>query len=92
MKRFLMAAIFMVSAGSLQAHEIQWKEASNGLVPENSIVAGREGDGQALFICRTKKYAGGVHIGKVRAEFGACNFPYGGKELKSSTYEVLIHK
>ncbi len=66
-----------------------WQETKDGKVPSSAIVAGKESDGTKLYICRAN-YEGGVHSGKVRSEFRACNLSWGGKEVKVNPYEVLI--
>lgn len=68
----------------------KWEAAENGEIPLGAIVAGREADGSPLYVARAE-YAGGLHPGKVRPEFGAANIPYGGKEVKVSCYEVLVY-
>lgn len=66
-----------------------WQSASNGFVPPGAIVAGREQDGNKLYVCRAN-LNGGVHSGKVRKAFRACNIGWGGKEMKINPYEVLV--
>ena len=66
-----------------------WAPASGGQVPTGAVSWGYEANGEALFVCRAQ-YAGGVHPGKVRGEFGAANIPYGGQEVKVNPYEVLV--
>lgn len=68
---------------------IVWQKATGGKVPSSAIVAGNESNGEKLYICRGN-YKGGVHSGKVRSAFGACNLSWGGKEVKVNPYEVLI--
>ncbi len=68
----------------------RWVPASGGRIPQGAVMAGQEADGQPLYVARGM-IKGGLHIGKVRPDFGAANIPYGGKELKVSTYEVLVH-
>lgn len=41
-----------------------------------------------MYIARAE-FEGGVHIGKVRPEFGGCNLPWGGGEHLVRNYEVL---
>ena len=69
----------------------KWVKASGGEVPPNAVVGGHEADGTPLYIGQVK-YEGGKHIGKVRKEFGGCNFSYGGKELCEPEYRVLMAK
>lgn len=68
---------------------VVWKRASNGEVPSTAIVGGSESDGTKIYICRGN-YNGGVHPGKVRSEFGACNISWGGNEVKLNPYEVFV--
>lgn len=68
---------------------VVWKKASNGAVPSSAIIGGHESDGTKIYICRGN-YKGGVHSGKVRSAFGACNLSWGGKEVKVNAYEVLV--
>ncbi|MDR2601270.1 MAG: DUF3421 domain-containing protein [Spirochaetaceae bacterium] len=70
---------------------INWVKASNGNIPDGAIPVGKEADGKPLYIARAN-YKNGVHIGKVRKEFGAANIPYGGSEVKVTDYEVLVFK
>jgi hypothetical protein len=67
----------------------RWVAAAGGRIPQGAVVAGQEADGQYLYVARGV-IQGGVHIGKVRPGFGAANIPYGGKERKVKTYEVLV--
>ena len=67
-----------------------WQKASDGEVPSSAIVVGSESNGEKLYLCRGD-YDGGVHSGKIRSAFGACNLSWGGKEVKVNPYEVLIH-
>lgn len=68
---------------------LRWQKESNGRIPTGAIVAGHEADGNPLYIARAE-YAGGLHVGKVRPEFGASKIPYAGKEVDVNLYEVLI--
>lgn len=68
---------------------VVWKRASNGDVPSNAIVGGKESDGAKVYICRGS-YNGGVHSGKIRSAFAACNLSWGGQEVKVNPYEVLV--
>ncbi len=68
---------------------ITWQAASSGQVPSSAVVAGHESNGNQLYICRGS-YQSGVHSGKVRSAFGACNISWGGIEIKINPYEVLV--
>lgn len=68
---------------------ITWVKATGGNIPDGAVVVGYEQNGLPLFSARAE-YAGGIHPGKVRIEFGAANIPYGGNEVKVNSYEVLV--
>lgn len=80
-------ALSIAFLGSAPVHA-GWKAASGGNVPVGAVTAGHEQNGDPLFVCRAN-YKGGVHPGKVRQAFGACNIGWGGGEHKVSNYEVL---
>jgi hypothetical protein len=63
--------------------------ASNGNVPFGSVRAGTDTDGHALYMC-SARYSGGLHPGKLRPEFGACNIAYGGREVQVQSYAVEV--
>ena len=65
----------------------QWVPASNGAVPANAVVAGREADGRPTYVCRSS-YSGGVHVGRLVSP--VCSFGFAGSEIQSPTYEVLV--
>ena len=83
-----LVALSGAGASPAYSHGLKWKSASNGHVPDSAMIAGREADGQVLFVCRAK-YNGGTHPGKIRAEFKGCNIPWGGREIAIRKYEVL---
>ena len=68
---------------------LRWSRASDGAIPTGAIVAGHEADGEPLYVARAE-IEKGVHIGKVRREFGAALIPYGDKEIPLTPYEILI--
>lgn len=63
--------------------------AQNGQIPAGSIMGNRKPDGQSDFIGRTY-HEGGNIPGKVHVENKKLYFPYGGQELQSKSYEVLV--
>ncbi|MEE6261028.1 DM9 repeat-containing protein [Plantactinospora sonchi] len=67
-----------------------WGIASGGAVPADALPAGREGDGEPLYVARSAVAPGTLHIGKVRSAFGAANIGYGTFEHKVFSYEVLL--
>lgn len=68
-----------------------WGIASGGAVPADAVPAGRERDGEPLYVARAAVAPGTLHIGKVRPAFGAANIGYGNDEHKVYSYEVLLH-
>lgn len=69
---------------------LKWTPANNGDVPAGAVVGGHEAapGNETLYICRAE-IKGGIHTGKVRKAFNACNISYAGKEHKLTNYEVL---
>ncbi len=65
-----------------------WVPAEYGNIPRCALPSGEETDGTYLFVARAR-FKGGVHIGKVRPEFGGANIGYGGKEYTVPRYEVM---
>lgn len=72
----------MVNRGA----RIAWVAPQGGRVPPNAFVAGKE-PGRTLFVCRAP-HRDGIHPGKVVA--GKCNFGYGGREIVSTKYQVMV--
>lgn len=57
--------------------------------PFDAILTGVDGDGAKLFSCRAN-VGGGVHPGKIRSGWSACDIGYGGQEIKVQPYETLV--
>jgi len=68
---------------------LSWVDSAAGGVPPNAVVGGKEKNGETLYIGRVV-HAGTVTVGKVHPSHGVCYFAYGGKELNSKQYEVLV--
>ena len=66
---------------------VKWIQ-SDGLMPFGAIPGGYESNGTILYICRAS-YNGGLHPGKVVSK--TCRIGWGGKEVSSPKYEVLIN-
>jgi hypothetical protein len=66
-----------------------WVSASNGVVPAGAFDAGREPTGESIYVCRVR-YNNGIQLGKVSPRIGACDIPYGGREIRMPQYEVLV--
>lgn len=70
-----------------RAKPLQWV-AYQGDIPAGAVVGGFE-NGAELIVCRSF-YNGANHAGKVVA--GSCNFGWGGKEIVSKTFDVLVNE
>lgn len=68
-----------------------WKAARNGQIPDGATKLGQEANGEPLYLARAS-YEGGVHLGKLRLDFGGVNIPYGGNEVTVADYEVFCGK
>jgi hypothetical protein len=68
-----------------------WGIASGGAVPADAYPAGRETDGEPLYVARAAAAPGTLHPGKVRPAFGAANIGYDNDEHPILSYEVLLH-
>lgn len=66
--------------------EVSWVDASYGGVPDGAVSGGYEPGRPYLYICRA--YHEGWQPGKLVGE--NCNFGYGGAELLSPNYQVLV--
>lgn len=69
-----------------QVRHAAWMRAEGGQVPAGAFPYGEE-RGRPLYVCRAP-YAGGMHPGKLVGT--SCNFGYGGLEVQSPNYEVLV--
>lgn len=67
----------------------KWVSAKNGEIPIGAVVAGKEADGNPLYVAKAD-IGGGIHIGKVSPRFGAALIPYDGKENSIQQYDVLV--
>ncbi len=87
-------AIFSIIAATLLSTafttaQAGWVSASNGTVPAGALESGNEANGATLYACRAQ-HNGGMHPGKVRSAFRACNIGWGGKEIAISNYQVYV--
>jgi len=69
---------------------LRWVAVSNGVIPQNAVKGGYESDGRPFYICRAS-YLGGIHPGKIKQDFRDCTIGYGGVEVQSQAYEVLVN-
>ena len=66
---------------------VRWIAAQGGQVPHGAFFGAYEPGRPMLPICQAP-HQGGVHVGKVVG--GNCNFGYGGREVLSPQYAVLV--
>ena len=90
------AAVLVAVAGdrAATASDQNWFPDYYGGKPWAAISGGVDTNGLVLYFCRaylaSKSGYSGYQPGKMNANLGACNYPYGGKELTDTNYEVLV--
>ncbi|XP_064080672.1 uncharacterized protein LOC135197540 [Macrobrachium nipponense] len=68
-----------------------WQSGSFGSAPNGALQGGYTETGERLYIGRFKQ--GGVYVGgKVHPSHSVCYAPFGGHEVRNSSYEVLCLK
>jgi hypothetical protein len=78
-----------ITVPTYETMTLPWKKETNGDVDvSHGAVCGGVENNQPLYICRAN-YQGGMHIGKLRKDFGGCRISWGGKEIPVTDYEVL---
>lgn len=75
----------------LVAGNYNWIPVYNGDIPFDALPAGREQEGNILYVCRGEVNSE-WHPGKIRQTYGGCSVPHAGKELTAPWYEVLVGK
>jgi hypothetical protein len=81
--------VTLVLIGNSARADIAWMRASDGQVPADAMLAGKEASGEPLYVCRAE-HNEGIHPGKLREAFRGCNISWGGREYTKSSYEVLV--
>jgi hypothetical protein len=66
---------------------LRWVAGSNGSVPKGAVNGGSATGYPKLYICRFY-HENGTHPGKLVGK--KCNIGWGGKEITSSNYQVLV--
>ena len=88
---FLLLFVGFSSSFAQVPSPVAWVATSGGNIPATAVAAGKEANGQALFLCRAKYGPdNGVHPGKTRREFNGCNIGWGGREVAVAQYEVAV--
>ncbi len=78
----------MFASGARAQQGIGWVAGKGAAMPKGAVVGGKE-PGRTLFVCRAP-HNGGIHPGKVVA--GKCNIGYGGKEIVSTKFQVMVNR
>jgi len=60
-----------------------------GNFPHNALIGGYEADGRPLYVARCQ-HEGGWHPGKAAPHFNGANFAYGGVEINTQNFELLV--
>lgn len=68
---------------------VYWERMSGGAIDGRAPSSGRDTNGAPLYVC-SAEFNGVNQPGKIRHGFRGCNFGYGGQELTSGTYMVLL--
>ncbi|GLH15948.1 Uncharacterized protein GBIM_20346 [Gryllus bimaculatus] len=68
-----------------------WMDGSYGGTPDGAVRAGRDRDGDPIFVGRAW-HEGDLLPAKVHPSHGVCYIPYGGQELSFPQYEILVLK
>jgi len=68
--------------------DARWIPASRGVVPTGAIAHGREPDGRAQYICRTRS-GSSVQLGKISQGSHGCVVVSRGRPVTAWNYEVL---
>ena len=66
-----------------------WIKAQGGQIPSNPIVAGKNRNGQPLYVCRAQ-YQGGIYSGTLADASRGCGISYDGREYFLTNYEILV--
>lgn len=68
---------------------IRWVRLSDGALDRGAPPSGRDTNGAPLFVC-SADFNGGQQPGKIRRGFNGCNFAFGGREMTSPTYSLMV--
>jgi Protein of unknown function (DUF3421) len=64
----------------------KWVDGKNGTYPPEAVVGGSD-NGETLYVCKTRLINA---TGKLHPKYGNCYVSYGGRELESPNYQVLV--
>lgn len=66
-----------------------WQPCYGGAVPPNAVRTGMTTTGEPLYVGRGH-HANSLTVGKIHPSHGCLYIPFGGQEVRLSTYEVLV--
>lgn len=87
---------WVVSTYSVMLASPNWVRGTSGQVfwgpgipPQQTAEQAGHAGGQPLFVCRAA-HRGSIQVGKIGPGLDGCVFPYGGVEVTSTDYEILV--
>ena len=83
-----MAAVAFAAAAANEP-ELNWVNASRGVIPKGSLAVGQDVNGKALYVCRARLANGADVPGKIREPLIGCTVLHGGLEWSLAAYKVL---
>ena len=83
----LAVAAFAASAAS--EPDLNWVNASRGVIPKGSLAAGKDANGKALYACRARLANGADVPGMIREPLIGCSVVHGGLQWSIAAYQVL---
>ncbi len=79
--------LLIASTGAMASY---W-QPNHGYIPHNAFMAGHEGNGRILYLCRAH-FKGSTQIGKTWRGYHFCNISYAGREILLPNYSVYIRR
>uniref|UniRef100_A0A1A9WVZ0 Uncharacterized protein n=1 Tax=Glossina brevipalpis TaxID=37001 RepID=A0A1A9WVZ0_9MUSC len=73
----------------LSGHYYAWMPSIGGIIPPHAVRLGRTSEGEPLYVGRCV-WRGSLTPGKIQPSHGCLYFPFGGAELRTEQYEVLV--
>ena len=89
MKTMILSAALWAALTSVAWAQVDWVPAPRGGLPMGVVEAGRERNGEAVYVCRSR-LRDGVHLGKLVGR--VCYIGWGGREMAERRYEVLTFR
>ncbi|HLB16963.1 MAG TPA: DM9 repeat-containing protein [Burkholderiales bacterium] len=91
LRRLAPAALAAVAFAAAAANEpdLNWVNASRGVIPKGSLGVGQDVNGKVLYACRARLANGADVPGKIREPLIGCSVLHGGLEWSLASYQVL---